>query len=88
MPIKQMKEGKVPGIDEIQTKIIKRFGKNTHKWILKFFKECRKTAKVPKQWLKTKVIALLLKLGKLPNDPKNFRPISLLCHMYKLYERS
>jgi len=53
---------------------------------LKFFNECRKTAKISKQWLKAKVIALL-KPGKLPNDPKNFRPISLLCHMYKLYER-
>jgi len=27
------------------------------------------------------------KLGKDPSDPKNFRPISLLCHTYKLLER-
>jgi len=72
-----MKKGKAPGIDEIQTEIIKHFGNNTQEWLLKFFNEYCKTAKIPKQWLKAKVIALL-KPGKLPNEPKNFRPISLL----------
>jgi len=81
-----MKEGKAPGIDEIHTEIMKHFGNNTQEWLLKFFNECRLTAKIPKQWLKAKVIALL-KPGKLPNELKNFRPISLLCHLYKLYER-
>jgi len=81
-----MKEGKAPGIDEIQAEIIKHFRNNTQEWILKFFNECRKTAKIPKQWLNAKVIALL-KPEKLPNEPKNFRPISLLCHLYKLYNR-
>lgn len=78
--IQQMKEGKAPGINEIQMEIIKHFRNNTQEWILKFFNECRKTAKIPKQWLKAKVIALL-KPEKSPNEPKNFRPISLLCHM-------
>lgn len=82
-----MKEGKASGIDEIQTEIIKHFGNNTQEWLLKFFNECRQTAKIPKQWQAAKVIALL-KPGKLPNEPKNFRPISLLCHLYKLYKRS
>jgi len=29
----------------------------------------------------------LLKPGKLPDDPKNFQPISFLCHTYKWYEK-
>lgn len=54
-------------------------------WII-YFNECPRTSKVPKQWLKVKIIALL-KPEKITNDVKNFRSISLLCHLYKLYER-
>ena len=32
-------------------------------------------------------VVALLKPGKDPSSPKSFRPISLLCHLYKLYER-
>ena len=42
--------------------------------------------KVPKIWRQSKIIALL-KPGKDSAIPKNYRPISLLCHTYKLYER-
>ena len=36
-------------------------------------------------WRKSKVVALL-KLGKDPKNPKSYRPISLLCTLYKLLE--
>ena len=39
-----------------------------------------------KIWRHSKIIAIL-KPGKDSAIPKNYRPISLLCHMYKLYER-
>lgn len=84
--LKQMKTGKAPGIDDIQTEQIKNFGSKMFEWILSFFNECRREAKIPRQWMKSNVIALL-KPGKSPNDPRNFRPISLLCHLFKLYER-
>ena len=42
--------------------------------------------KVPKLWRKSRVIAIL-KPGKDSSLPKNYRPISLLCHTYKLFER-
>ena len=41
---------------------------------------------VPKIWRKAKLLAIL-KPGKDPAQPKSYRPISLLCHTYKLYER-
>lgn len=44
------------------------------------------TRNIPKIWRKTKIIALL-KPGKDPAYAKSFRPISLLCHQYKLFER-
>ena len=42
--------------------------------------------KIPKIWRQSKIIAIL-KPGKDSAIPKNYRPISLLCHTYKLYER-
>ena len=41
---------------------------------------------IPKIWRQSKIIAIL-KPGKDSAIPKNYRPISLLCHTYKLYER-
>ena len=45
-----------------------------------------KTQKFPKLWRKSKVIAIL-KPGKDSTLPKSYRPISLLCHTCKLFER-
>ena len=45
-----------------------------------------KTKKIPKIWRQANVVALL-KPGKDPSVAKSFRPISLLCHTYKLFER-
>ena len=39
-----------------------------------------------RNWRQAKVVALL-KPGKDPSVAKSFRPISLLCHTYKLFER-
>ena len=44
------------------------------------------THKLPNIWKKAHVQALL-KPGKDPSVPKNYRPISLLSHTYKLFER-
>ena len=45
-----------------------------------------KTKKIPKNWRQAKVVALL-KPGKDTSVAKSFRPISQLCHTYKLFER-
>ena len=41
---------------------------------------------IPKIWRKSRVVALL-KPCKDPASPTSYRPISLLCHTYKLFER-
>ena len=41
---------------------------------------------IPPAWRKAKVVAIS-KPGKDPSSPKSYRPISLLCITYKLYER-
>ena len=50
------------------------------------YNHCVEEKTVPNIWRKTKIIAIL-KPGKDPDNPKSFRPISLLCHTYKLLER-
>ena len=47
---------------------------------------CARTHRLPRLWRQARVVALL-KPGKDPSSSKSFRPISLLCHLYKLYER-
>ena len=47
---------------------------------------CFTQNKIPTIWGKLKIIAIL-KPGKDFATPKYYRPISLLCHTYKLYER-
>ena len=81
-----MKNGKAPGLDEIMTEQIKEFSIEAKQWLLTFLKSCHDKTLVPKMWRKAKIVALP-KPGKDYKNPKNYRPISLLCHTFKLYER-
>ena len=55
-------------------------------WVLSLLNACVRTLRLPRLWRQARVVALL-KPGKDPSSPKSFRPPSLLCHLYKLYER-
>ena len=46
---------------------------------------CFTENRIPKVWRQSKIIAIL-KPGEDSAIPNSYRPISLLCHMYKLYE--
>lgn len=83
LAIKEMKTNKAPGIDNIRTEQIKQFGALTLQWILDMMNNCISEMTIPKMWRKAHVVALL-KPGKDPNDVKNFRPVSLLCHLFKV----
>ena len=84
--IKDMKNNKAAGLDDILCEQIKHFGPLALQWLLNLFNHSLSTNRIPKIWRKSRVIALL-KPGKDPSIPKNYRPISLLCHTYKLFER-
>ena len=84
--LKHLKNGKAAGLDEILTEEIKNFGPVTIQWVLNLLNACARTHRLPRLWRQARVVALL-KPGKDPSSPKSFRPISLLCHLYKLYER-
>ena len=81
-----LQPGKAAGLDDISVEQIQHFGPRTREWLLQFYNNCSSTTKIPKVWRQTRIIALL-KPGKDPSEPKSYRPISLLCHTYKLFER-
>ena len=72
--------------DDMLCEQIKHFGEATLRWLLQMMNSILKTQKFPKLWRKSKVVAIL-KPGKDSTLPKSYRPISLLCHTYKLFER-
>ena len=84
--VKALKNNKAAGLDDMVCEEIKHFGEATLRWLLQMMNSILKTHTFPKLWRKSKVIAIL-KPGKDSALPKSYRPISLLCHTYKLFER-
>ena len=84
--IAALKNNKAAGIADILVEQLKNLGPKAHKWLHTMLNTCFIENKIPKIWRQSKIIAIL-KPGKDSAIPKNYRPISLLCHTYKLYER-
>ncbi|XP_071476748.1 uncharacterized protein [Diadema antillarum] len=80
------KAGKAAGLDDIMTEQIKNLGLASKHWLLSMYNNCMERCHIPKIWRRARVIALL-KPGKDAAAAKSYRPISLLCHTYKLFER-
>ena len=81
-----LKNNKAAGRDDILVEQLKHLGPKAHKWLLTMLNICFMENKIPTIWRQSKIIAIL-KPGKDSSIPKNYQPISLLCHTYKLYER-
>ena len=84
--IKTLKNGKAPGNDNIHTEFLKNLAPEVMRWLQHFLSICLETSTIPSRWKTAKVIATL-KPKKPANEPKSYRPISLLSHIYKLLER-
>ena len=84
--IAALKNNKAAGIDDILVEQLKNLGPKAQKWLHTMLNTCFIENKIPKIWRQSKIIAIL-KTGKDSAIPKNYGPISLLCHTYKLYER-
>ena len=84
--IKIMKNRKAPGPDDLQVEQINKFGPRTLKWLTELFRNIVETKKLPSLWRKAHVVAIP-KPGKNHDEPQNYRPISLLCHLCKIFER-
>ena len=83
--IKNMKRGKAPGEDAITIDFLKDAGECLLKPLTDLFTTCLRTENIPDAWSNATII-LLHKKGD-NKDLANYRPISLLCTMYKLFTK-
>ena len=82
---KEMKDNKAPGTDDITSDIIKIGGRETIRELTKLYNQILDERRIPSCWKEAKVILLFKKGDK--TDIKNYRPISLLSHVYKIFTR-
>ena len=81
-----LKSGTAPGPDFICPKLLFHAGPGLKSWIRGFLSSCLSQLKIPKVWSGTLVVAIPTPSKSL-EDPKSYRPISLLCVLYKIFER-
>ena len=81
-----LKHGKAPGPNSICPQLIIHAGVALKSWLCGFLSSCLRHLKIPKIWRRALVVATS-KPKKLVEDPKSYRPISLLCVPYKILER-
>ena len=84
--LKHLKPGKAPGPDSICPKLLLHAGAALKSWLCGFLSSCLHHLKIPKIWRRALVVAIP-KPMKPAEDPKSYRPISLLCVPYKILER-
>ena len=80
--VKQLKNQKAVGMDLLPNEIIK--SNSIHIFMFHFFSYCFENGVVPTDWTKA-IISPVLKPGKDPHEPLNYRGISLLSCMGKVY---
>ena len=84
--LKHLKPGKAPGPDSICPELLLHAGAALKSWLSGFLSSCLHYLKIPKIWRRALVVAIP-KPMKPVKDPKSYRPISLLCVLYKILER-
>ncbi|KAJ3582540.1 hypothetical protein NHX12_000504 [Muraenolepis orangiensis] len=82
----KLKPGKSPGHDNIHPEFVIHQSTTTSGWLCAFYTSCYQRLKLQKTWRRASVIALP-KPNKPAEDPKSYRPISLLCVPFKILER-
>lgn len=83
--LRQLKNGKAPGEDGITTELLKAGGKPVLGELQKLFNAVLFEGRTPEAWSRS-VVVLFFKKGD-KTQLKNYRPISLLSHVYKLFSR-
>ena len=81
--INELKIGKSPGLDQIYSEYLKAGGEPLIKALLHLFNQILTTGKVPKQFKEALIVVIYKKNSRL--ECGNYRPISLLSHIYKTF---
>lgn len=82
----ELKARKAPGPDSIPNFVIQAFPDTARKLMTRIFNDCLKISYFPSEWKIGKVIAIP-KPGKDKEIPTNYRPISLLSTIGKVFEK-
>ncbi|CAD6188300.1 unnamed protein product [Caenorhabditis auriculariae] len=83
--IRKLKVGAAAGPDNISSELLKAGGDSLYRLLARHFSKYLSEASIPEQWKTSKTI-LIPKKGDL-TDLNNFRPISLLSVVYKLFTK-
>ena len=81
--IKELKTGKSPGLDNIYSEYVKAGGEPLVNALHVLFNHILKTNNVPSSFKEALIVVIFKKDSRL--ECKNYRPISLLSHIYKLF---
>lgn len=84
--LKNLNDGKAPGPDYLHNEFLTHLSPPAKTWLMTFLSHCLKSARVPNIWKSGSTLAVL-KPQKPPDEPRSYRPISLLCVTLKLFER-
>ena len=82
--ITRMKSHKAPGPDEAPAELFKWLDSHGEAALLDIFQEVWNKGTIPQDWKHALVVTIYKGKG-LDTDPSNYRPISLLNSMYKLF---
>ena len=83
--LNHMKRGKAPGDDDITTDLLKDAGEDLYQKLAQLFTKCLKEKKVPESF-GVGIVILLYKKGD-NKELGNYRPITLLSVIYKVFSK-
>ena len=81
--IKELKIGKSPGLDNIYSEYIKAGGEPLMNALLHLFLQIQQSGTIPQKFKDALIVVLYKKNSRL--ECGNYRPISLLSHIYKVF---
>jgi hypothetical protein len=84
--VKRTKNNKSPGPDQIPIEVVKAAGDPMIHFLHKMFNTAYRTGQVPPLWNKSEICPIFKNKGD-AQDCKNYRGISLMSHVGKVYER-
>ena len=83
--LSRMPNGKAAGSDDISIEALKAGGAVIHKQLATLYTRCLQEGRIPRSWKSSKMILIHKKADN--RDLKNYRPISLLSNIYKVFTK-
>ena len=82
--LRKLKRNKAPGLDGVKQDVLRLLDYYAETKLLQLLNECLTSGKIPKEWKQARIVCIYKNKGS-PSLPENYRPISLLNTLYKLY---